>query len=154
MSASNASNFKRLILESNNQNKTVDISAGTISIDYYEDIFSPTVTAKVAVINTGESIEGEDGKLQSIYNGLPLRGGERIRIEIVDQGSGKNDSNVLKKGLDFGSSSEKYLYVSSITNVMAEAKRESFILNLISKEAIEMRLRELKKDMIKKYMIL
>ena len=134
MSASNASNFKRLVLESTNKDKTVDISAGTVSIDYYEDIFSPTVTAKVAVINTGESIEGEDGKMQSLYNGLPLRGGERLRMEIVDQGTGNGQE--LKKGLDFGSSQEKYLYVSSITNVMAESRRESFILNLISREAI------------------
>jgi hypothetical protein len=40
------------------------------------------ITAKIRVVNTGESIEG-----QSIYNGLPLRGGERVSIKIKGNSS-------------------------------------------------------------------
>ena len=43
---------------------------------YYEDLFSPTITAVMEVVNTGGTIEGEGGKFMSIYSGLPLRGGE------------------------------------------------------------------------------
>jgi hypothetical protein len=130
MSASGSSLYETLILESNDKQRTVDLKLGAVSIDYYEDIFSPTITAKIRVINTGDSIEGEKtDKLQSIYNGLPLRGGERVRMKVLDRGDGK-------KGLDFSTTSSKYLYVSSITDVISESQTESFLLNLVSREAI------------------
>lgn len=139
--ASESSLYEELILESNDQKRTVDIKFGTISVDYYEDIFSPTITAKIKVVNTGDSISPQsksdpsktDGPRQSIYNGLPLRGGERLSLRIKDQGvNGKGET---KKGIDF-SSTKKYLYVSSITDVISETQRESFTLHLVSREAI------------------
>jgi hypothetical protein len=129
MSASEASLYELLIIESNDQQKVVDVKGGAVSVDYYEDIFSPTVTAKIRIVNTGDSVEGESGKYESIYNGLPLRGGERFALKIRDQGEGKT-------GLDFGSNPDKYLYVSSITEVISESQKESFLLNLVSREAI------------------
>jgi len=129
MSASGSSLYETLILESNDQQRTVDLKLGAVSVDYYEDIFSPTITAKIRVVNTGDSISGKNDKLQSIYNGLPLRGGERLRMKVLDRGEGK-------KGLDFSSKPEKYLYVSSISDVISESQTESFLLNLVSKEAI------------------
>ena len=94
MSASEASKFEELTLESNDQQRTADLKSGIVSIDYYEDILSPTVTAKVRVVNTGDSIAPKDpndskktdGPRQSIYNGLPLRGGERLLMNILDEG--------------------------------------------------------------------
>ena len=130
MSASGSSLYEILTLESNDKQGLVDLRSGAVSIDYYEDIFSPTITAKIRVINTGDSIIGEKtDKLQSIYNGLPLRGGERVRMKVLDRGDGK-------KGLDFASTPSKYLYVSSITDVISESTTESFLLNLVSREAI------------------
>lgn len=120
--------YEKLILESNDQSKTVDIRLGTYSIDYYEDIFSPTVTAKIVVMDTGESVPGKSGEYQSIYNGLPLRGGERLVLKIA----GNSDTN---PALDF-SKPEDYLYVSSISNVISMNQREIFTLNLVSREAI------------------
>tara|TARA_S200000501_G_scaffold76995_1_gene68792 strand:+ start:3016 stop:4320 length:1305 start_codon:yes stop_codon:yes gene_type:complete len=134
MSASEASLYEELILESNDRSKSIDIKLGTIAIDYFEDLFSPTITAKVRVVNTGDSVAVEGKKeRQSIYNGLPLRGGERLSMKILDQGkTGKGEE---KKGLDF-SDPERNLYVSSITDVISESQRESFLLNLVSREAI------------------
>jgi len=132
MSASKSSSYEILTLESNDQQRTVDIRTGTVSVDYYEDIFSPTITAKVKVANTGTSIspkDNPDGPKQSIYHGLPLRGGERLRMKILDRGEGK-------LGLDFATDPSKYLFVSSITDVISETQRESFTLNLVSREAI------------------
>ena len=132
MSASKSSSYEILILESNDQQRTVDIRTGTVSVDYYEDIFSPTITAKIKVANTGTSIapkDNPDGPKQSIYHGLPLRGGERLRMKILDRGEGK-------LGLDFATDPSKYLFVSSITDVISETQRESFTLNLVSREAI------------------
>ena len=135
MAAINKSIYEQLFIESADQKKTVDIKLGAVSIDYYEDIFSPTITAKIIVTNSGNSIPGSDnqgrpdGELQSIYNGLPLRGGERVALKIA----GNSQKN---PGLDFATKQKDYLYVSSITNVFSETQRESFVLNLVSREAI------------------
>ena len=142
MSASEAASFEELTLESNDQERTADLRSGVVSVDYYEDILSPTVTAKIRVINTGDSISPKDpqdsskvdGPKQSIYNGLPLRGGERLVMKIIDQGKTFNKEE--KTGLDFSSDPKKYLFVSSITQVLQETQRESFLLNLVSREAI------------------
>ena len=134
MSASDSSIYEELILESNDRSRSVDIKLGTISIDYYEDLFSPTITAKIRVVNTGDSIAKEgSNERQSIYNGLPLRGGERLSMKILDQG--KTGSGKDKKGLDF-TDPEQNLIVSSITDVISQSERETFLLNLVSKEAI------------------
>jgi len=128
----NKSIYEELILQSNDQQRTVDIQNGTIAIQYFEDIFSPTITAKVKVVDSGNTIESfknSDGEKQSIYNGLPLRGGERLSMRIA----GNRASN---PALDFSSRPDRYLYVSSITDIISEANNESFTLNLVSREAI------------------
>ena len=135
MAAINKSIYEELILESNDQKRTIDIRQGTVSIDYYEDIFSPTITAKIRVVNTGDTIQAPDkegnpdGERQSIYNGLPLRGGERVSLKI----RGNSDKN---PGLDFASNQKDYLYVSSISDIVSESQRETFLLHLTSREAI------------------
>ena len=135
MPASEASLYEELILESNDRSRSVDIKLGTISIDYYEDIFSPTITAKIRVVNTGDSITKEGSKeRQSIYNGLPLRCGERLSRKILDQGKANNNGKE-KSGLNF-TDPEKNLIVSSITDVISQSQRETFLLNLVSQEAI------------------
>ena len=129
MTAKSESILEVFTIEANDQSQDVDIRNGVTSIDYFEDIFSPTVTAKVVVYNTGDTIEGKDGKIQSLYNGLPLRGGERVSIRIAPN----TEDNA---GLDYSENYQDYLYVSSITNVITQAKKEAFTLNLVSREAI------------------
>ena len=129
MAAIDASIYEEILIESTDQNKTVDIRVGTVSVDYYEDIFSPAITCKIQVYNTGNTIEGEDGHLQGIYQGLPLRGVERVAMKI----KGNHEGN---PGLDFSTNTDDYWYVSSITNVLSETQKETFTLNLISREAI------------------
>ena len=123
MEALDRSKYHEIIIESADGSKTVDIAPGTVMIDYYEDIFSPTLTAKLQVTNDGASIKGEDGTLQSIYNGLPLRGGETVTLKI----KGNNEQN---PGMDLS------FFVSSISNVLTKKKTESFTLNLVSIGAI------------------
>jgi len=103
-------------------NRTIDLRTGVQSIDYYEDLFSPTITAKILVTTTGSVIDNA-----GVYLGLPLRGGERLSIKL----QGNTDNN---PGLDF--SGNNSLYVSGITNVIRDSKQETFVLNLCSREAI------------------
>tara|TARA_B100001173_G_scaffold38561_1_gene29879 strand:- start:49 stop:1356 length:1308 start_codon:yes stop_codon:yes gene_type:complete len=125
----NKSIYEEIIIESRDGKRTVDIAPGVIMLDYFEDIFSPTISARLVIVNTGNTIQGPDGKLESIYHGLPLRGGERVSIKVAG-------NSELNPGLDFASDKEKYFYVSSITNIDATTEQESFILNLVSREAI------------------
>ena len=129
MSAINKSLYEKFIIESVDGSKTADISGGVVSFNYYENLFSPMITAKVVVVNTGNTIKGDDGILQSLYNGFPLTGGERVVIKI----SGNSASN---DGLDFSDSPSRYFYVGSITNVLIKEEKETFTLNLVSREAI------------------
>jgi len=124
--------YDELLLESNDQSRTIDLIGGAILFEYYEDIFSPTITAKIKVIDNGNVIspeDNQDGDKQSIYNGLPLRGGERLSLKIA----GNSSTN---PGLDFSKKVDDYFYVSSITDVISETNRETFTLHLISREAI------------------
>ena len=85
--------YEKLIIESADGSKSADISSGAVAIKYYENVFSPMITAKIIVVNTGDSITGEDGKIQSLYNGFPLRGGERVVLKI------SGNSEINKEGL-------------------------------------------------------
>jgi hypothetical protein len=124
--------YNELILESNDRSRSVGLIGGAILFEYYEDIFSPTITAKIKVVDNGNVIAPEnnqDGDKQSIYNGLPLRGGERLSLKIA----GNSSTN---PGLDFSKRVDDYFYVSSITDVISESNRETFTLHLVSREAI------------------
>ena len=124
MAAIDKSLYEKFLITSVDGSKTVELSEGVISFNYNEDVYSPMITAMIVVANTGNTIEGDDGKLQSVYNGLPLRGGEKMEIKIAG-------NSVDNNGLEFND-----LYVGSITNVLVDSQRESFTLNLISREAI------------------
>jgi len=119
--------YEKFIVESADGGKTVDIRLGVASVDYYEDIFSPTITAKVVVASVGDTLKDSKGKWTSIYDGLPLRGKEKVDIKIA----GNSKTN---PGLNF--TGKNCLYVSSISNVIKQTQRESFVLHLVSREAI------------------
>ena len=129
MAAVDASIYEKFIVESADGTRTVDIRQGVVGFVYYENILAPSVTATVIVVNTGGTIRGENGKMQGIYNGLPLRGGERVIIKIA--GNTKKNN-----GLDFSNDATQYFYVASIKNVSVDAEKELFTLNLVSREAI------------------
>lgn len=140
MAAIDKSIYESLILEERGGGKTIDVRLGTISIDYYEDIFSPTVTATLVIADTGTAIPGSDnrgnvdlvcmnpdGQLQSIYQGLPIRGGERVLLKVAANSPNNVD-------LDYATGDT--LYISSIGNIISENQRELLVLNLTSREAL------------------
>ena len=90
--------------------KTLNIAGGVVSLSFFENLFSPHMNAKFLVVNTGGVVDGK-----SVYQGLPLRGGERVDMKIV------NDSVLTW----INSKTQNELYVASITNVLVEAERYS-----------------------------
>ena len=129
MAAINKSIYEKFIIESADGSRNVDISAGVVAFTYFENIFSPTLTARAIIVNTGNTIVGMDGKMQTVYNGLPIRGGERVLIKIAGNSS-------INEGLDFSDTPSRYFHVGSITNVLIDEGTETFTLNLVSREII------------------
>ena len=120
--------YEEIKIESDS-GKTIDLRLGVVSFQYFEDLFSPTITAKMVIISTAGVISSDKtNKLESLYNGLPIRGGEKISIKI----KGNSSHN---RGLRFDTP-ETYLYVSKISNVIRDGQKEIFVLHLVSKEAI------------------
>ena len=129
MAAIDASVYEKFIIESSDGSTTVNIADGVVMFSYFEDIFSPTITAKVYIVNDGNTIEGPEGKMTSLYNGLPIRGGERVMIKIAA-------NSPDNPGMDFSEDATMYFYVSSIRNVLQDTKSESFVLELVPRETI------------------
>ena len=129
MAAIDRSIYERFDIISADGTNTVDLRGGVVTFSYFENLFSPMITSQVLVANTGNTVSGEKGEIQSIYNGLPLRGGEIVNIKIQS-----NSENNIP--LEFSENNGNELYVASITNVLIDAGREAFTLNLVSREAI------------------
>ena len=128
MAAQDRSVYEIFSIKSNNGQKDVDLRGGVVTFSYFENLFSPMLTAQVLITSTGNVIEDDKGELTSIYNGLPLRGGEKVSIKIPPTSDGP--------GLEFTEDNDNPLFVSSITNVLISAESETFVLNLVSREAI------------------
>ena len=88
MSAQNKSVFELFDIISNDGVTSVDLVRGVISFSYYENILSPMITAKAIIVNTGNTILDKDDEMSSIYNGLPLSGGEKVNIKIHEAPEG------------------------------------------------------------------
>ena len=128
MAAQDKSTYEIFEIRSNDGTKTVDLSGGIVNFSYFENVLSPMVTAQALIVNTGNVVRDDDGDVSSVYNGLPINGGEKVSIKIPATGEGP--------GIEFTEQNDNELYVASITNVLIDAERESFTLNLVSREAI------------------
>ena len=129
MAAKDRSIYELFTIKSNDGERTIDLRGAVVSFSYFENVFSPMITAQVLITTTGNVIPDEDGDLTSIYNGLPLRGGEKVSIKIP----ANSENNI---DLEFTEKNKNELYVASITNIIIEAEKEIFTLNLVSREAI------------------
>ena len=127
MSADQAANYEEFIIESNDGSRDVDLRFGVISFQYFEDVFSPTVTARVLVQSSGggdiEDFKGVGGT-KALLQGLPIIGGERVSIKV---------KTVVGDGIDL---TEDPLYVGGVSEIMSDGDREVFTLNLVSRSAI------------------
>ena len=114
--------------------KTIDLKLGVVKFNYYEDLFSPTVTAQMLIVSAGGATKTDangnatEEVLDTVYSGLPIRGGERVRIKIKPN----SETNVA---LEFDTP-EKYFYVSNVARQFSDGSKEIFTLDLVSREAI------------------
>ena len=66
----------KLFAITTDEGKKVDITNSILTIDYFEDLLSPAIHIMVYCVNK-----------YSIVSGLPIRGGEKVEIDI-ETGSG------------------------------------------------------------------
>ena len=81
MSATNQCVIEEFLIHSDRRKegeKPFDLAPFVVSIDYFEDIFSPCITLKVLILNESqvvaedeEDAESTDDKLKALYQGLP-----------------------------------------------------------------------------------
>ena len=119
----------------NGSNKTIELNLGVVKINIFEDLFSPCLTAQVLVVSSGGAVptSGGEGKtepdsMDSVYSGLPIRGGERVSIKIA----GNTNNNIP---IEFNTP-DTYLYVSNVSRQFSDGAKELFTLELVSREAI------------------
>ena len=114
MTAISPSRYDEITIESSDGKfTTIDLRLGVASFYYYEDLLSPTITAQLVIVSAEGVVSNSDktDKKESLYNGLPIRGGERVSIKIA----GNSENNA---GLKFDTP-ETYLYVSKVSNVIS-----------------------------------
>ena len=106
--------YQSVTIASLDGTKRIDITNSILGIDYYEDILSPCITMTIDLMNT-----------YSIFNGLPIRGGESVAMEI---------ETVFG---NFRLDGEKAMFVTKLSGLDAQRTNESFTLHLTSKEALQ-----------------
>jgi hypothetical protein len=93
--------------------KKIDLTNSLLSFDYFEDILSPTVTAVAQIASSA-----------SLFNILPIRGGEKIYIDI-DTGFGNFELN-----------DEFAMYVYKVSNISPTTTSEILTIHMMSREAL------------------
>ena len=86
-----AANIKKFLISSNSGGGSVDMGSVVPDFRYYESILSNVTTSSFVVSETGYQMDGDsDISTRGVLDGLPIRGGERVDIEIED-----NYGNIL-----------------------------------------------------------
>ena len=101
----------------------VELNAGCISVDYYESLYSPVVTASIVYIDAGGNVENDKGKLTTVKEALPIEGLEEVKVKIT-----------TKTGeLDF-TKEDNVFKVNRAPVITKEANREVVLLDLVNKK--------------------
>jgi hypothetical protein len=105
--------YNSVIIQSSSGNKKIDLTSSMVFCDYFEDILSPCVMMTIQVAAS-----------YSIYNGLPIRGGEKVEVDI-ETASG-----------NFKLINDNAMYVYKVSGIVSDGSKEFFTLHLCSREAL------------------
>lgn len=105
--------YNSIIITSSETNKEIDLTSSMVFCDYFEDILSPCVMMTIQIAAT-----------YSIYNGLPIRGGERVDLDIETLSG------------NFKLTGDNAMYVYKVSGIVSDGTKEYFTLHLCSREAL------------------
>ena len=119
MSAVSPSKYNRIELQKKGK-KSVELKGGVVSVDYYESLYSPTVTANVMYVDAGGNLEDDKNKLTSVKEALPITGLEDLFFNITNE---TGELKFLKKDA---------FKVSKAPVMTRESNRQAVLLSVVS----------------------
>ena len=131
--------IKELSIQNAKSGNKSDLTGGIVEFSYYESILSNHVSATMTVSDTGNTVgEGKDKK--DLLNGLPVRGGEPVRLRALDQSKNK---------IEF--TGDNAFYVNRVKNGLSDTLQETqFSLISAPKSSLLMSRQELSQDIPEK----
>jgi hypothetical protein len=122
--ATQAGNIQKFLIYPSTSGEPIDLGGVISELSYYENVLSNTITASVAIVESGtEKLKGK-----TVLDGLPVRGGERIDIMFQDSQEQENLLSFLGK--------DKALYVNRVKNVDSSPQKSVYTLDLCTREFI------------------
>ena len=119
MSAVSPSKYNRIELQKKGKDP-VELKGGVVSVDYYESLYSPTVTANVMYMDAGGNLEDDKNKLTSVKEALPITGLEDLFFNITNE---TGELKFVKKDA---------FKVSKSPVMTRESNRQAVLLSLVS----------------------
>ena len=119
MSAVSPSKYNRIELQKKGK-KPVELKGGVVSVDYYESLYSPTVTANVMYMDAGGNLEDDKNKLTSVKEALPITGLEDLFFNITNE---TGELKFIKKDA---------FKVSKAPVMTRESNRQAVLLSVVS----------------------
>ena len=122
---SSTQSLPRTILITSNEDpsKQADLVGGLISIAYFESILSDTLRATITFTDTG--INNVNGIKESILEGLPIVGQEKVLLKFEDNNE-----------VTIGDKPELVMYVNKVTPIADDTRKTQIKLELVSAEFI------------------
>lgn len=118
-----AGNITKFDIQSTDGTKSIDISAGVVELNYYENILSNSVSMTATVVDTGFT-DSELGNV-GIVDGLPLRGGELSDIVVEDSQQTPNKLTFKK---------DNSLYINRVRDIDPGTQKDLYSIDFAPRE--------------------
>jgi hypothetical protein len=129
-SATRAGNITKFqIFQSKNNAQSVDMSAGTVNLSYYESVLTNNISATATIVETGfqANTEGVAINAPGVIDGLPIRGGEQTILEFTDNQPQPNKLSF--KG-------DTSFYVNRVRNIDPGQQKDTYFIDFVPKEFV------------------
>ena len=124
MSAAGPSNYTFFQIKNTKTGQEVPIMGKILNFNYYESIYSSTVSGSIALEDVGGAVEDEKtGVLATIKDGMKIIGFEEVAFHVFNESGNLNFRN--------------YPLIVTGSPSVDESNRQTVLLNLASKTEIE-----------------
>ena len=122
--------FNIFEIQSNVDDKIIDLRAGTPRFEYRESVFSPYVEVTAYLVDTGNTVPSDDGSDSAVglLEGGYCQGTENVLFQVEDK-NGFRISLANKDGAD--------LRLASVTNSKSSFQNQTYTITAVSKEAFD-----------------
>ena len=119
MSAAGPSNYEIFNIKKPSTGQETGIEGRILNFNYYESIYSPMITGRLVIEDTGGTVENEKGLLATIKDGMKITGFEEVSFKIATAFGDLNFKDYP-------------LIVTGSPATKDEPNRQTMLLNLVS----------------------